>query len=281
LTVPVERLHKVLAAAGIASRRASEALIAEGRVTVDGRVASVGDQVDPERAEIAVDGRAIAGSTARVYLALHKPAGVTSTVHDRHAASTVLDHVPTALLPDGARPYPVGRLDRDSEGLILVTNDGDWAERVLHPRFEVEREYAVAVRRPLEQEQGDAIEAGIALDEGLARLAGRLRFARPDDVAALESVLQPPPDPSLAWYLATLRQGWKRQLRRMFAAVDAPVTRLVRVRIGPVRLGGLESGRVRRLSRIEIERLAGRAERPRGRPHRPGRPGGGGTNRPR
>ncbi len=257
--MPPERLQKVLAAAGVASRRASEALIAAGRVTVDSHVAAIGEQVDPEHAVIAVDGRPIAGSTAHVYLAMHKPAGVTSTVRDRHAVTTVLDLLPTALVPEAARPYPVGRLDQDSEGLLFLTNDGDWAEHVLHPRFGVEREYAVALRMPLQADQRAALEAGIQLDEGVAFLAQPLRAEIVVETRRLAALLDPPPPPDLVWYRATLRQGWKRQLRRMFAAVGAPVVRLVRVRIGTVRLDGLETGRVRRLRGGEVRALgAGR-----------------------
>lgn len=255
--MPLERLQKVLAAAGVASRRASEALIVAGRVTVDGRVARVGEQVDPAIAVIEVDGRPIGASAVPVHLALHKPAGVTSTVRDRHAERTVLDLLPTALVPDGTRVYPVGRLDLDSEGLLLVTNDGSWADRVLHPRHGVEREYAVGLAVPLSADQRAAIDRGIALDEGLALLAHPLRTATPIEVRRLSGLLSPPPDPSLGWYRATLRQGWKRQLRRMFAAVGAPVARLVRVRIGPVRIDGLPSGRARRLKAPEIRGLAG------------------------
>src|SRR5689334_25143983 len=170
-----ERLQKVLAAAGVASRRGAESMIAAGRVTVDGRVATLGSQADPDRAVIAVDGRVIGAAAAHAYLLLHKPPGVTSTTRDRHASSTVLDLVPTALVPDGARLYPVGRLDQDSEGLLLLTNDGEWADRVLHPRFGVEREYAVGLAAPLTPEQTQALNAGIRLDEGLARLAAPLR----------------------------------------------------------------------------------------------------------
>ena len=132
--MPAERLQKVLAASGVASRRGAESLIAAGRVTVDGKVATLGAQVDIEKVVIAVDGRIIGAAAAQAYLVLHKPAGVTSTTRDRHAATTVLDLVPTALVPDGARLYPVGRLDQDSEGMLLLTNDGAWADRVLHPR---------------------------------------------------------------------------------------------------------------------------------------------------
>jgi 23S rRNA pseudouridine2605 synthase len=253
--MPSERLQKILAAAGVASRRGSEALIAAGRVTVDGRVATLGEQADPAESVILVDGQPIPGSAEHVYLALHKPARVTSTVSDRHAPTTVLDFVPTALVPDGARLYPVGRLDQDSEGLLLLTNDGDWADRVLHPRFGVEREYAVGVARPLDERQIAALRRGVELDEGLARLAHPLRAQTPPETRRLIGLLDPPPGP-LTWYRAVLTQGWKRQLRRMFGAVGAPIDRLVRVRIGRLHLDELRSGRVRRLTGVEIGSLA-------------------------
>lgn len=255
--MPEERIQKVLAAAGVASRRAAETLVAEGRVRVDGKPASIGQKVDPERSQIEVDGAPVGVNAARAYVALHKPAGVTSTTRDRHAPATVLDLVPTALVPDGARLYPVGRLDQDSEGLLLLTNDGDWADHVLHPRFGVQREYAVALAAPLGAEQVRALNAGIRLEEGLARLAEPLRPAPPPQARELAATLDPRPEPGLAWYRAVLAQGWKRQLRRMFGAVEAPIVRLVRVRIGSVRLGDLRSGRARRLKAPEIAALGG------------------------
>ena len=249
-----ERLQKVLAAAGVASRRASEAMIAAGRVTVDGKRASLGQQVDADRAHIEVDGLPIGSAARTTYLLLHKPAGVTSTTRDPHAITTVLEMLPTALVPDGARLYPVGRLDQDSEGLLILTNDGPWAEKVLHPRFGVEREYALGLRVPLDPEQRRTLEAGIALDEGTATLF-HLRSMTDVEIDKLVGLLDPPPG-DLAWYRATLRQGWKRQLRRMFAAVGAPVERLARVRIGPVRIDGLRSGRTRALKAPEVRGLA-------------------------
>lgn len=259
--MPVERLQKVLAAAGIASRRGSESMIAAGRVTVDGKVASVGTQVDPDRAVIAVDGRVIGAAAATAYLLLHKPAGVTSTTSDRHAERTVLDLLPTALVPEGARLYPVGRLDQDSEGLLVLTNDGAWSERVLHPRYGVEREYALGLRGPLDDAQAQALRHGIELDEGHGMLSN-LRPMTAIEVERLTGLLRPPP-PELTWYRATLAQGWKRQLRRMFGAVGAPVERLVRVRIGPVRIDGLRSGAVRALKAPEVRGLASGAGRAR------------------
>jgi 23S rRNA pseudouridine2605 synthase len=262
-----ERLQKVIAASGVASRRQAEVLIANGRVTVDGKVASIGAQVDGARAIIAVDGRVIGATTQKTYLLLHKPAGVTSTVRDRHAEQTVLDYLPTALVPEGARLYPVGRLDLDSEGLLILTNDGEWSERVLHPRFGVEREYAIGLQGRLDGEQVEALKAGIAVDEGLATLGG-LRSMTATEVDKLAELLRPSPD-ALTWYRATLAQGWKRQLRRMFGAVAAPIDRLVRVRIGPVRIDGLASGRVRPLKAPEVRGLGSGGGSSRSRPKPP------------
>lgn len=248
-----ERLQKVLAASGVASRRASEVLIANGRVTVDGKTAQLGMQVDPMKAIIAVDGRIIGSASAPEYLLLHKPGGVTSTVRDRHASKTVLDMIPTTMLPEGGRLYPVGRLDQDSEGLLVLTNDGAWADRVMHPRHGVEREYAIGLRAPLSADQAARLKAGIDLDEGLATLTG-LRPTTEIETRRLLDLIAPPPR-DLVWYRAILAQGWKRQLRRMFGVVGAPVDRLVRVRIGPVRLDELRSGRARRLRGPEIRGL--------------------------
>ncbi len=255
--MPEERIQKVLAAAGVASRRASEELVAAGRVRVDGKPATLGQKVDPDRSRIEVDGSLVGVNATRAYVALHKPAGVTSTTRDRHAETTVLDLIPTALAPDGIRLYPVGRLDLDSEGLLLLTNDGEWADRILHPRFGVEREYAVGLGAALVGEQARALNVGIRLEEGLGKLAAPIRTATPEQVHELGETLDPPPDRNLVWYRAVLAQGWKRQLRRMFGAVDAPILRLVRIRIGPVRLGKLPSGRARALKAPEVRALSG------------------------
>jgi 23S rRNA pseudouridine2605 synthase len=257
--MPEERIQKVLAAAGVASRRQAEVLVATGRVRIDGVVATVGQKVDPLKSTIDVNGTPVGLGTARAYVALHKPAGVTSTTRDRHAETTVLDLIPTALVPDGTRLYPVGRLDLDSEGLLLLTNDGEWAERVLHPRFGVEREYAVGVAQPHSPEQVRLLNTGIRLEEGLAKLSIPLRATTSVENRTLADALDPAPDHDLVWYRATLAQGWKRQLRRMFGAVDAPIMRLVRVRIGIVRLGDLRSGRSRNLKSPEIKAMAGLA----------------------
>jgi 23S rRNA pseudouridine2605 synthase len=253
------RIQKALADAGVASRRAAEALVEAGRVTVNGQPARTGQRVDPSIDALAVDGRPVVPAGRRIYLVMHKPAGVTSTVSDRHAERTVIDLLP-AEMRGGARLYPVGRLDKDSEGLLLLTDDGEWTQRLLHPCYAVEREYAVGLRGPLQDWQLQALDEGIELDEGLARLVS-LRLATRAEAERLER------DPSnqagrLRWYRAVLTQGWRRQLRRMFAALEAPVERLVRVRIGTLRLDDLPPGGVRVLSAAERDRLSASARRP-------------------
>ena len=157
-------------------------------------------------------------------------------------------------LARGARLYPVGRLDQDSEGLLLLTNDGDWADGILHPRHGVEREYAVGLARPLTREQATALEQGVELAEGIATVSALRGQTRTED-QRLADILDPMPDPRLTWVRVTIHQGWNRQLRRMFGGVGAPVQRLVRVRIGTLRLDTMASGEVRRLGGAEVRRL--------------------------
>ena len=251
-----DRIQKILASAGVASRRGAEELIAAGRVTVDGRTAQLGDRADPATAVLAVDGRPVGAPAALRYVVMNKPTGVTSTVSDPHAARTVVDLVPRALA-GGARLYPVGRLDADSEGLLILTNDGAWAQRILHPRHEVEREYAAGVDQFLPSAALAALRHGVTLEEGVAR-AVAVRPATGTESRRLADVLEPRPrgEPELVWYRVTLAQGWKRQVRRMFGAVGSPVRRLARVRFGTLRLDDLPSGACRALTRAEIARLA-------------------------
>ena len=247
------RVHKALADAGVASRRKAEQLVADGRVTVNGVPAGIGQLVDPARDVLAVDGRAIASAEKRLYLALAKPAGVTSTVSDRHASTTVLDLIPDDLKHRAQRLFPVGRLDRESEGLLLLTNDGDWAQRMLHPRHGVEREYAVGVDQALDDDQRAILERGVQMEEGIARVAD-VRPATSADLRAL-SELMGRPARELTWYRVTLRQGMKRQIRRMFYAAGVPVRRLVRMRFGTLRLTDMRLGDVRELSSAEKRQL--------------------------
>lgn len=247
------RVQKALADAGVASRRAADALVSAGRVTVNGEPAVTGQRVDPALDALAVDGRPIVPSRRRTYLVMNKPVGVTSTVSDRHAEETVIDLLPDDIRRSGARLYPVGRLDKDSEGLILLTDDGDWTQHLLHPSFGTEREYAVGLARRLDDRQAAALLEGITLDEGNATLVS-LRPATSIESARLED--RRGHDVGLVWYRAVLTQGWRRQLRRMFAALGVPVARLVRVRIGTLRLDDMPVGTVRELSTAERERLA-------------------------
>jgi 23S rRNA pseudouridine2605 synthase len=232
------RLGKHLAQAGIASRRASEALVADGRVTVDGAVIK-----DPARdvtgeEAIAVDGELVRGPGARVVYALHKPAGVVSTAADTHGRPTVVDLVPT-----GQRLYPVGRLDAESTGLILLTNDGDLAYALTHPRFEVPRTYRARVNGRPSERALRALREGVVLDDGLTAPA-QVRM-----VSAHELEL-------------TIHEGRKHQVRRMCEAVGHRVVDLRRVAFGPLRLGELTAGRYRRLTAAEVQRLRDSAREP-------------------
>ncbi|HEX5900420.1 MAG TPA: pseudouridine synthase [Solirubrobacteraceae bacterium] len=232
------RLGKHLAHAGIASRRASEALVTEGRVTVDGAVIT-----DPARdvtgeEAIAVDGELVRGPGARVVYALHKPAGVVSTAADTHGRPTVVDLVPT-----GQRLYPVGRLDAESTGLILLTNDGDLAYTLTHPRFEVPRTYRARVNGRPSERALRALREGVVLDDGPTAPA-QVRM-----VSAHEIEL-------------TIHEGRKHQVRRMCEAVGHRVIDLRRVAFGPLRLGDLTTGRHRRLTAAEVQRLRDSAREP-------------------
>jgi len=250
------RLQKVMADAGVESRRGSEELIRAGRVRVDGRLATIGEKVDAESQTIEVDGRPLpAVSTSRAYWALNKTAGAVSTVKDRHAQQTVMDLLPAELR--SRRIYPVGRLDEESEGLLLFTDDGGWANLLLHPRYGVEREYMVGLDRSVTKLQRTALREGVELEEGVARLQ-RLEDATSAQVRNLLEMLEPA-HPELRWYRVVLGQGWKRQIRRMFESVGAPVRRLVRVRIGTLKLAALEPGQARPLSHQEMTQLASRA----------------------
>ncbi len=233
LACPTVRLAKFLAHAGVASRRAAEEVVRAGRVTVGGAVVTDPARDVDEHSGVAVDGRALAGPEHRVVVALHKPPGVVSTARDTHGRPTVVDLVD---LP-GTRLYPVGRLDADTTGLLLLTNDGELAERLLHPRHQVTRTYRAHVGggRPGPRSLR-ALREGVELEDGRTAPAG-VREVRP---GLLE---------------LTLREGRKRQVRRMCAAVGHPVQALARTRFGPLELRGLASGTWRVLSPAEVERL--------------------------
>jgi 23S rRNA pseudouridine2605 synthase len=231
------RLQKVLADRGVASRRAAEELMREGRVAVDGQIVQeLGTRVAPD-ARIQVDGRAVAPAPRHRYVLLNKPVGVVSTARDERGRRTVVD-----LLGARERLYPVGRLDADSEGLLVLTNDGVWAERVLHPRNGHEREYEVVVAGPANETALAALRRGIVLEEGLARATRVALASRGGRGSVLRMVL---------------RTGWKRQVRRMCAAVGLRVTMLRRIRMGPLLLGRLRPGAWRELTSAEIRALGG------------------------
>lgn len=254
------RLAKYLAICGVASRRRAEELVRDGRVTVGAeRVTDPARDVARGDA-VALDGRPLEGPEAPVVYALHKPLGVLSTARDTHGRRTVTD-----LLADrGVRLYPVGRLDRDTSGLILLTNDGALAHRLMHPSFGVERVYVARVRgAPVGEEALRALRAGVELEDGRTAPA-RVRLLAPDTLEL------------------TLHQGRKRQVRRMCQAVGHPVSSLCRVRFGPLELGGLAPGEHRRLSEQEVDALRGAGEpgrRPP--PARPGLRSAGTARRPR
>jgi 23S rRNA pseudouridine2605 synthase len=223
-------------------------------VTVDGRPAIIGESVDPTMQRVEVDGRQLPAVTGpRSYWVLNKPVGVVSTVRDRHAERTVMEFLP-AEARRSSRVYPVGRLDEESEGLLLFTDDGTWADLLLHPRYGVEREYFVGLDRSVTKLQKMALRNGVELEEGQARV-DHLDDVTPAQIRNLMLLLEPP-HAELRWYRVVLAQGWKRQIRRMFDAVGQPVRRLVRVRVGTLKLTDIKFGEARRLTHQEVTLLA-------------------------
>jgi 23S rRNA pseudouridine2605 synthase len=232
----LERLQKVLAHAGVASRRKSEDMIRQGRVTVNGRVVTeLGTKVDPARDEVRVDGRPIQLSSAHVYVMLNKPQGVISAMKDRRGRRALGDLV---SLPQ--RLYPVGRLDLDSEGLILLTDDGELANLLTHPRYEHDKEYLVWVNGEPTQETLTAWRQGVSLEGKMTAPARVEVLARRKDATLLRVVMH---------------EGRKRQIRRVAELLGHPVRELKRVGLGPLDLGPLESGQWRYLTAKEVRSL--------------------------
>jgi 23S rRNA pseudouridine2605 synthase len=233
------RLAKYLASAGVASRRAAEGLIRDGRVSVNGEVVrDPARDVTPPADSVWLAGQPVELELERVVYAVNKPAGVVSTASDPQRRRTVV-----SLVESDLRLYPVGRLDIDTTGLILLTNDGELANRLTHPRFEVDKTYrAVVANPPVRDAALRRLRAGIELEDGRTSPA-RVRRVRPDTLEI------------------TIHEGRKRQLRRMCEAVGHPVRRLERIRFGPLELGSLGPGESRRLSAAEVEALAGAARR--------------------
>ncbi len=229
-----ERLQKILARWGVASRRTCEQLIRDGRVTVNGvPIRQLGSKVDPEQDTIQFDGHLLSRVPPdRIVIALNKPAGYLSTCKRAGSKSpTVID-----LISVEARLFPIGRLDRESSGLLLVTNDGEFAHRIMHPRFGYDKEYLVHVQAPLEPSQLNRLRGGVVLDGRLAKPLA----VHPSSAAAFTMILE---------------EGRKREVRRMVEAVGATVVELCRIRVGSFSLKDIPSGRWRRLTEREVEEL--------------------------
>jgi 23S rRNA pseudouridine2605 synthase len=236
-----ERLQKLIAHSGLTSRRGAEDLIADGRVTVDGLRAHLGQKIDPERARVEVDGVPLPVAPGLVYYLLNKPRGVISTAEDTHGRTTVVD-----LIPAHTRTYPVGRLDKESEGLILLTNDGTLAERLTHPRFGVRKTYMVLVSGAVSRSQLRQLGEGVLLEDGPARALSVRLIDRSGGKALIEIVMG---------------EGRNREVRRMCEQIGLCVVRLVRTAIGPLRDHTLSPGDSRPLTVNEIRSLYTAAER--------------------
>ncbi|MGH3655805.1 MAG: pseudouridine synthase [Micromonosporaceae bacterium] len=231
-----QRLQKVLAGAGLGSRRACEELISNGRVTVEGRVATLGMKVDPATATIHVDGTRVVTDERQVYLAVNKPVGVLSAMSDDRGRRTVAELVTD--LPQ--RVFHVGRLDADSEGLLLLTNDGELAHRLTHPSYGVSKTYLCEVAGPVARSAERRLLAGVDLEDG---------HAAADAFRVVDSL------PPKALVEIVMHEGRNRIVRRMLDAVGHPVQRLIRTQIGPIRLGDLRPGGTRRLGVPEVGSL--------------------------
>ena len=231
-----ERLQKILARAGYGSRRSCEELISAGRVRVNGQAVRLGDKADAAKDKITLDGRPITQAETLVYVALYKPRGVISTVSDPELRPAVRDLVPVA-----GTLYPVGRLDFDSEGLVLMTNDGDLANKLTHPRYEHEKEYRVLVAKQPDAEQLNLWRRGVVLeDEFRTGPAGVYVVSKHGKGA---------------WLDVTLKEGHKHQIREMGIQTGLPVVRIVRVRIGELRLGSLKPKEWRFLTTQEVQAM--------------------------
>ncbi|MBI3174966.1 MAG: rRNA pseudouridine synthase [Chloroflexi bacterium] len=235
-----ERLQKILAQAGYGSRRACETIIEAGRVRVNGYIAVLGQKADPLKDKISVDGKPIAAAEQLTYIALYKPRNVLSTVEAEAGdqRQTVRD-----LIPLEGHLYPVGRLDFDSEGLVLMTNDGDLTNRLTHPKFGHEKEYRVLIARRPDEEQLSTWRRGVVLEDGYKTQPADVRFESTSGKGA--------------WIRVTMGEGRKRQIREIGTLLGLPVVRILRVRIGVLRLGNLKPRQWRHLTSEEVQALKG------------------------
>ena len=256
-----ERLQKILARAGIASRRKAEELIREGLVTVNGRVAEVGDKADPERDAVKVDGKRVQPIHEHRYLLLNKPRGYMSTVADPEGRPTVIDLVPPAMRK---ALVPVGRLDYNTEGLLLLTDDGEFAHRVAHPRYGSTKTYEVKVKGFPTEAQLDRLRAGIVLDDGRPTAPAKITSRTPFKPAGARRRGEPESENS--WWIVELTEGRTRQIREMFLRVGHPVQKLRRIAIGPLRDPRLPLGALRELTEPEVHKLLKSARGPREKP---------------
>jgi 23S rRNA pseudouridine2605 synthase len=233
---PLPRIQKILSEMGVASRRQAEELIREGRVTVNGRPAHIGDKADPSRDHIKVDGRRVTLPTSRVYLMVNKPKNIVTTVSDPEGRPTVMDLVTSKY----HRLFPVGRLDYDAEGFLLLTNDGDLAYRLSHPSFQVPRSYRVKVKGKPTPEEVRKLSRGISLADGPTA---------PCRIVPLKETEEN------SWLEMTLQEGRNRQVKRMWEKMGYPVLKLTRVRFGGLSLGRLKPGEYRPLRPAEVSKL--------------------------
>lgn len=228
-----QRLQKIIAEMGLASRRHAEELILEGRVTVNGKAAVIGMKADPFRDHIKVDGRLLVNPEKKVYYIFHKPRGVVTSLSDPEGRPTVADF----LKGIRQRVYPVGRLDYDSEGMLLLTNDGDFAHAILHPSKKIPKTYLVKVKGVLEEEDIEKLRTGIRLDRTVTAPAKVKRLRKTENNS---------------WVEMTIYEGKKRQIRRMLERVGHPVLRLMRIRISGLEMGDIKPGMFRRILPEEL-----------------------------
>ena len=237
------RLQKYLSQCGVSSRRKAEQLIADGKVRVNGRCVEVGTKIDPKRDVVTIDKQRIRPSKVRRYIMLHKPRGFVTTLKDELGRKSV-----DMLISDvGERVYPVGRLDKDSEGLLLFTNDGEFANYMAHPRCHIPKTYRVTVRPPMSDEQLNTLITGVTLDDGYKTMPAEVTIALNEQNRIV--------------LLITISEGKNRQIRRMCEAVGLELIRLKRISIGQLRLGMLPQGKLREVTEMEIRTLYSDAKR--------------------